>query len=673
MSLLLFTISIILGLNLKSHPIIVSGLFLFILIVLIKKKRFLVLSLLSVTLLTSFGISFISFHHDFNKYEGIVVESKENYFIVSSNLERFYVYSKDNVIEIGDYVSIEGKSYELSFNTIESSFDFKSYLNRKGIFYEIKSTSITQTFFNPIRIKKRQKEFLSHFSSEHRSTISSLLFALQEEDDDLSIQTNNLHISRILNLSGIHIYAFIWLFTTLFSFVFKKKKWVSLLAILFLSTFFIFTFPKFVVLRILSLYVIRYINRYFLKNRLTYLHTLSISCLFFILFDRYLALQDSLLLGYLFPLFIYLLRNSFHYIKGIKQKLLISGASYLFFIPFEISYFHEINILLTPISLLLSPLAILTSISSLLCFFHIPIYGFVEWLSLLFKGAISFFNTFNISIYMSDMNEVLILIYFVVLSLLLYFISIKFKIVTKYALISFLSILIIHSLPIGNLISNEVSFVNVGQGDCTLIRKNNHVILVDTGGLTYMDVARESLIPYFKKKKIYQIDKVIITHQDNDHTGALDNLKKYFRVKEVITEKTSFPFIYQGITFNNYNVFDYSSSDENYNSLVVGFKLQDISYLIMGDAPKQIEYQIMDNYSSISCDILKVGHHGSNTSTSEDFIKYLHPKVGIISCGKNNYYGHPHKEVISILNKYNVQIRRTDLEGSITYYKYSIL
>ena len=88
----------------------------------------------------------------------------------------------------------------------------------------------------------------------------------------------------------------------------------------------------------------------------------------------------------------------------------------------------------------------------------------------------------------------------------------------------------------------------------------------------------------------------------------------------------------------------------------------------MGDAPIKIEKKMMEENKEIKCDILKVGHHGSNTSTSDEFIKYLKPKVGIISCGKKNKYKHPHKSVVETLNKNHVKIRRTDEEGTISYY-----
>ena len=89
--------------------------------------------------------------------------------------------------------------------------------------------------------------------------------------------------------------------------------------------------------------------------------------------------------------------------------------------------------------------------------------------------------------------------------------------------------------------------------------------------------------------------------------------------------------------------------------------------MITGDAPIKIEKQIMKDNKEIKCDVLKVGHHGSKTSSCDEFISYLSPSEAVISVGKNNKYGHPHPSVLSILNRHNIKIRRTDLEGTIKY------
>ena len=191
--------------------------------------------------------------------------------------------------------------------------------------------------------------------------------------------------------------------------------------------------------------------------------------------------------------------------------------------------------------------------------------------------------------------------------------------------------------------------------------------MIDTGGMTNKDVAKDSLIPYLKKKQIYDIDLLITTHDDYDHSGAKDSLCKFFKVKNYINDASAFPLSINGINLYNYNNYQDEVTDENDKSFVIGFNLHNTSYLITGDAPKEIEYKIMEDYEFIDCDILKVGHHGSNTSTSDEFIKYLTPNEAIISCGKNNKYHHPHKETLDVLKKNKVKIRRTDEEGTITY------
>ena len=191
-------------------------------------------------------------------------------------------------------------------------------------------------------------------------------------------------------------------------------------------------------------------------------------------------------------------------------------------------------------------------------------------------------------------------------------------------------------------------------------------MLIDTGGLTYMDVANDSLVPFLRKKRIYKIDAVIITHYDYDHYGALSSLAKSYPVKSVYDYNSVFPVTIGNLTFNNYNYYA-NTSEENDKSLVISFTNCKKDFVIMGDAPSYIEKEIIKHVDSIKCDVLKVGHHGSNTSTSEEWLKYLSPSEAIVSCGKNNKFGHPNKEVVSLLNKNKIKIHRTDLEGTIVY------
>ena len=318
------------------------------------------------------------------------------------------------------------------------------------------------------------------------------------------------------------------------------------------------------------------------------------------------------------------------------------------------------------LQIVLSPLFILIAFISLLCFYYVPIYPLLKLLIKWLGGITTFISPLSFGINLPAFNQILAFIYFAIYLLWLFYLAKGFVPLYRAFLLIDLALLTIHVLPIQNAISNEVNFINVGQGDCTLIRNKNKTVLIDTGGLTYMDVANESLVPFLRKKRIYKIDAVIITHYDYDHYGALSSLMKSYKVSAIYDYNSTFPVTVGNLTFNNYNYYG-RGDEENNKSLVISFSNCNKDFVIMGDAPTYVEKEIMKNTSSIKCDILKVGHHGSNTSTCEEWLKYLEPKEAIVSCGKNNKFGHPNKEVVTLLNRYKIKIKRTDIEGTIVY------
>lgn len=361
--------------------------------------------------------------------------------------------------------------------------------------------------------------------------------------------------------------------------------------------------------------------------------------------------------------------NSFKNVKKNYKKVLISGLVLTSFIPFSLSYYHEIAPLSSFFQIILIPFFVIYYFLSLLAFIRIPIYQGINGYSDFINKIFNAFGKMNFTIYGFEMTPTLIVLFEALFFVLIYYISIRHKPMIKIACLPIAFYLIVAFVPVKNIFLDQVSFINVGQGDATLIRRRDTAVLIDTGGLTYQDIATESLIPFFKKNRIYDIDLLITTHDDFDHSGGVDSLIENFTVKRYVKDYEKFPILIGGLTFKNYNIYPELWKEENDESLVIGFKTNNYNYLIMGDAPTKIEKQIVKDNAKIPCDILKVGHHGSKTSTSENFIKFLKPKVGIISCGKNNKYGHPHPQTLAILKKYRVKIRRTDLEGTITYWQ----
>lgn len=618
----------------------------------------------SIAFSIGLGISFINIHQEKDVYSGMVVEVKDNYYIFQSGLEKFYIYEKETTKEIGDILSITGYCEKTNFTVLESQFDFNNYLSNKGIDYQLNAKNVIIRFQNPLKINALKKSFLNKFDENTKNVINSIFFG-RSSDSTIRDNLSGYHLARLMSSSGLYIYAFMWLISFLFSFL-MKKKYSDLVSIGVLSLYFVFTFPRFTVIKLFALSIFRWLNNNVFKNKIDYLELLCGLGICFLIIDYHLAYQESFILGFSLPLFIYFLRPILSRKSKLKQKIYLSISIYLFFIPFELKFYNS----LSPFSLILQPILtpafIVFGILALFTFYGLPLHGVLNGYNVILEKITSPLSKASLVINVPPLPDIGVLAYYVILIILVYYITIIFKPIYQWIGIIASCFGILYILPISNLFTNGVYFINVGQGDSCLIRNQGVTILIDTGGSVYNDLATNSLIPFFKKNRIYDIDLLITTHDDYDHSGAVSSLQKHFKVNKYVKSYDMFPIKIGNITLSNYNNHIEESKDDNDKSLVIGFSLSNKNYLIMGDAPTSIESKIMEEYKSIPCDILKVGHHGSDTSSSDSFIKYLSPKEAIISVGKNSY-GHPTKSVISILKKNNVLIKRTDELGTISY------
>ena len=230
----------------------------------------------------------------------------------------------------------------------------------------------------------------------------------------------------------------------------------------------------------------------------------------------------------------------------------------------------------------------------------------------------------------------------------------------------------------------KVVMFSVGEADTHLIRfpYNKTNILIDTGE-SQTKITSE-IIPSLKSIGIKKIDYLIITHGDKDHLGGASSLINNFKVKKVILncgtynelEETLIKELKQKqikyyncikeLNINNQKIYFLNTKEydnENNNSSVIYFTYNHIKFLFMGDAEKEKELDIIDKYNIKDVTFLKVGHHGSDTSSNKDFITIINPKYSLISVGKNNRYNHPKETVLNTLKK--SQIYRTDIHGSV--------
>ncbi len=226
-----------------------------------------------------------------------------------------------------------------------------------------------------------------------------------------------------------------------------------------------------------------------------------------------------------------------------------------------------------------------------------------------------------------------------------------------------------------------ICFLSIGQGDCTLIRTEDQIVLVDTGPSGQGTRIQSQL----SKLKAEDIDYCFITHPHEDHIGSLAELLESVSIHELLLTGEGYSGeLYRlakekGVIPEQPNVGQtyeiggsrmtalgpsFFGSDENNNSLILRIEYGAFSFLITGDAETDEEQTLTGQLGST---VLKVGHHGSKTSTGMPFLHQVQPQYAVISCGKDNDYGHPHQETLERLTAIGAEVHRTDEEGTIIF------
>lgn len=235
----------------------------------------------------------------------------------------------------------------------------------------------------------------------------------------------------------------------------------------------------------------------------------------------------------------------------------------------------------------------------------------------------------------------------------------------------------------------KVHYIDVGQGDSILITVNNKSLLIDAGPRE----SEKQLLNYLKEQNLKQIDYVISTHPHEDHIGSMDKIISNFKIgkfysPKIVSNTKSYESMIESLIDDNMKInvlkagttgIDlgkdvvvtvlspnrYGYDNINNFSPIIKIEYKETSFLFTGDAEEEIENEVLKSNTSLKSDVLKLGHHGSSTSTSEEFYKEVNPSISIISCGRDNKYNHPSSETKELLKKYRTQVFRTDLDGTI--------
>lgn len=239
----------------------------------------------------------------------------------------------------------------------------------------------------------------------------------------------------------------------------------------------------------------------------------------------------------------------------------------------------------------------------------------------------------------------------------------------------------------------KVTFVDVGQGDGIVIECEDTTLVIDGGEYE----RRNAILRFLRNEEIKTIDCYIASHPHADHIGAAADIVNAFDVRTVmmttfseinVPTTVSYETFMTAVDAENCDVL-FASAGESYTfgelkldvlspsvetgdynnmSLVIKMTYKDNTFLFTGDAEAEIEQQLLDSGADLSAQVLKIGHHGSSTSSCDSFISAVLPQIAVISCGLNNDYGHPHRQTLDTLEKYEITVYRTDQSGNIVVY-----
>ncbi|MBO5349386.1 MAG: DNA internalization-related competence protein ComEC/Rec2 [Clostridia bacterium] len=541
------------------------------------------------------------------------------------------------------------------------------------------------------------------------SICSAIILGDKSNLDDTVIENfSESSLSHILAISGMHMTYIITILSTILKFCDKKKRKIIIIVVIILFCNLVGNSES--IVRASIMVIINLLGS-LLHRKSDSITNLSISALLILIVNPYAIKSMSFVLSFGgtlgIILFSNLIKDKMDYIKilnknaitkYVKESIIISISANIIIIPILAIYYNKISFIFIISNIFAN---ILLSIIMPLIF----IFLFMSFISISITKTLSFILNlfFNLLLYLSSISakikilsfivntpyKITVVLYYIALITILIGIKIREKFAIKKILKEIISIYLVVSIILNlvNYIDSNmyIHFIDVGQGDSTLIiTPSNKKILIDGGGSENGEdyVGKNILLPYLLDRRIKKLDYMIISHFDSDHVAGLFKILQELKVQQVIISK-------QIEDSENYQKFlklvkekkivvkqvrtgdrilieknffiDFIWPSEvqiaenalNNNSVVCKLNYNNFSMLFTGDIEKIAEEKILDevNNNLLEADSLKVAHHGSKTSSIEEFIEAVKPKIALIGVGANNKYGHPNSDVISRLEE----------------------
>ena len=602
----------------------------------------------------------------------------------NENLKATY-YLKNNKyikLRLGESIKLIGSVKEINNSTVINGFNYKEYLRIEKVNYLFSIRKI-------IKLNKRipviyliKNKVLDYINSFHNSSYIKMLLLGDTNGVDIKVINSFREngISHLFAISGTQVTVLAEVILKLLLMLKIKEKKRYIITNSFIIIYMLLTGSPPAILRAVIFFFLSSINKYnyfYITNMNLFILTLVIT----LIINPYYIYDLGFLYSYLISFGLILFSNYFENKNFFFTLLYTSVISFVISVPITLFHFYQLNFMSIIYNLFYVPFVntILFPIAYISLLFYPLDYLLTILIKLLETSSLYISKISFGKIIFPKLNIVFYIIYFVVIYLI-------YKKKKKLTII-FLTTFFIFNYSYKTIFNNDyVYFFDVGQGDSALLHLNNKNILIDTGGKENINIVNNNQIPFFKSDGVRKLDYLIITHGDYDHMGEAINLVENFKVDKVIFNCGEYNDLEKELirVLDKKNIKYYSCiselnidknklyflqtrvyDNENDNSNVIYTELDGYKFMFMGDASISAENKILENYNLPNIDVLKVGHHGSRTSSGKDFIDEINPKYSIISVGKKNRYGHPNKEVLNNLNE--SKIYRTDKQGSIMF------
>ena len=580
-------------------------------------------------------------------------------------------------------------------------FNYQSYLASQGIYrmaqIERLDHVVTQkntsplAFFHQLR-RRALVHIQTHFPNPMRHYMTGLLFGyLDKEFDEQSQLYTSLGIIHLFALSGMQVGFFLGWFRYGLLRLGLPKDYLFIILLPFSVCYGLMTGWTASVLRSL-------IQSLLAEFGIKKLDNMGITLLLMFLFLPHflLTVGGVLSCSYAFLLCLF----DFEEMSSLKKSICTSLVLSLGILPFLTYYygtFQPVSLILTAIfsivfdNFLLPVLTVFFALSGLVIFSQInPLF---EWMETFLTWIQSWIGQPLI------LGKPSLLQFSLMIAVLVMLFDFWKKPQFRICLLMIFGLLMVW---VKHPLTNEVTMVDVGQGDSIFLRSmKGDTILIDVGGkvtfgskekwqeASQTSNAEKTLIPYLQARGVSQIDHMVLTHTDTDHIGDLEEVAKRFKIKEICVSQGALtkPSFVKRLRTLKRPVRTLKAGDNlpmmgsklqvlypnkvgdggNNDSIVLYGKLLGSSFLFTGDLEKEGEEELMASYPNLKAGILKAGHHGSKGSSSEAFLDQLQPSLALVSAGENNRYKHPNDETLKRFKERHIKVLRTDQNGAIRF------